>query len=386
MPPLPVEAVRADPSPPVPARSTAAAGAARVLVVSGSVGAGHDGAAEELAVRLRRAGVQADVRDLLAALPAPLPRLLRDGYRTTVDRAPAVFERLFGALEGQGPVRAAMLGVCGLASGGVAGWLAAARYDAVVSTYPLASQCLGGLRLRGLAPMPIVTYLTDPAAHRSWVHPAVDVHLTVTAATAAQGTRAYGVPMTAAGPLVPERFRRRPVPLRQERLRAELGLPQGRPVALLVAGSLGLGDVVTGAEHVADADLVPLVLCGRNEDLRRRVAAVPGAVALGWRDDVHELMALADVLVHNAGGLSFTEALVAGLPAVSYRCIPGHGQANAAVLRDAGLAPWARDREELRDALLRQTADGRTQRSLLDPVDAVLALLPAGRQPLAVSA
>lgn len=345
----------------------------RVLVVSGSVGAGHDGAANELAARLRAAGVQVDVRDFLDALPGPVPGLLRDGYALTVDKVPGVFTWLFRRLEDRGPVQALMLATCRLGAPTVHGWLAEGRYDVAVSTYPLASQCLGGLRDRGLAPVPLVTYLTDPAVHRSWVHPSVDLHLTVTAAAARQGTTSYGLSMVEAGPLVPARFSRRtPVAA----LRRELGLSPGRPVALLVAGSLGLGDVVTSAEHVAAAGLVPLVLCGRNAGLLARVRDVPGVVALGWRDDVHVLMQLADVLVHNAGGLSLTEALVAGLPAVTYRCIPGHGQANAAVLHDAGLAPWARDEQELAAALRDRLAAARTPPSVLDPADAVLALLP----------
>jgi len=85
------------------------------------------------------------------------------------------------------------------------------------------------------------------------------------------------------------------------------------------------------------------------------------------------------VLVHNAGGLSFTEALVAGLPAVTYRPIPGHGRANAAVLERFGLAPWPRSREELAAALHEHVRAGRTPRSLGDPADQVLALLPALR-------
>ncbi len=369
----------------VPAASARRRAAPRVLVVSGSVGAGHDGAANELAARLRAADVEVDVRDLLSVLPRPVPKVLREGYCLTVDRAPIVFERLFTALEDSGLARRAMLEVCRSGERGVGRWLAAGDYSAAVSTYPLASQVLGQLRRKGLAPMPLVTYLTDPAAHRSWIHPDIDVHLTVTAATAVRGAAEYGVAMAAAGALVPSRFAM-PVPARRVReLRTDLGLPDGQPVALLVAGSLGLGDVVSSAEHVRAAGLVPVVLCGRNDRVRGLVAAVPGAVALGWRDDVHELMAVADVLVHNAGGLSFTEALVAGLPAVSYRCIPGHGQANAAVLADAGIAPWAHTAAELATALHAQLAAGRQPAGLADPAEAVLALLPA-RQQLAASA
>ena len=358
-----------------------------MLVVSGSVGAGHDGAAHELAVRLRRTGVQVDVRDLLQVLPGPVSTVLRDGYRVTVDRVPVVFETLFRALEGSGSVRGAMLGVCRLGEAGVAAWLEQHEYDAVVSTYPLASQVLGALRDKGLAPMPLLTYLTDPAAHRSWLHGSVDQHLTVSRGTAEHGLADYGVPMTVAGPLVPERFDR-PCPRRRvHQLRAELGLALGAPVALLVAGSLGLGDLVPSVRHVADAGVVPVVLCGRNERLQARVARVPTAIALGWRDDVHELMELADVLVHNAGGLSFTEALVSGLPAVSYRCIPGHGRANAAVLDASGLAPWAHTPAELDEALWRQLGAGRRRAAQPDPTQIVLALLPSRLQPgLAVSA
>jgi UDP-N-acetylglucosamine:LPS N-acetylglucosamine transferase len=347
----------------------------RVLIVTGSVGAGHDGAARELAERLRASGVDADVRDYLTAVPRWFALLLRDGYSTTVAHVPAAFELLFARVERRGPVWRIMRALCALGDRTVAGWLASAPYDAVVSTYPMASQCLGGLRERGLCPAPLLTYLTDPAAHRSWVHPAVDQHVTVTEATAAQGRRDYDVPMTAVGPLVPARFTRPVPPAEVAALRSELGLADGRRVALIVAGSLGIGDVLPTVEDVAAGGLVPVVLCGRNAGLRSQVASVPGAVALGWRSDVHLLMRLADVLVHNAGGLSFTEAMVSGLPAVTYRPIPGHGRANAAALEDAGLAPWARTRGQLWAAMDRALRTGRRPVRLGDPTATVLALL-----------
>jgi UDP-N-acetylglucosamine:LPS N-acetylglucosamine transferase len=87
-------------------------------------------------------------------------------------------------------------------------------------------------------------------------------------------------------------------------------------------------------------------------------------------------MQLADVLVHNAGGLSFTEAMVAGLPAVTYRAIPGHGRANAAVLDRAGLAPWVRTPDELPEVLAKQAAAGRRPAALGDPTDTIVSLLP----------
>ncbi|MBA2323262.1 MAG: glycosyltransferase, partial [Pseudonocardiales bacterium] len=107
-----------------------------------------------------------------------------------------------------------------------------------------------------------------------------------------------------------------------------------------------------------------------------------GVLALGWRDDVPDLMAVADVLVHNAGGLTLTEALTAGLPAITFRPIPGHGTANAATLAEAGLAPWPKDHAELA-ATVREHATLRRDPSAVvretDAAQVVVGLL-AGRE------
>ena len=366
-------ALQAPPRPPLPYSG------ARVLIVSGSVGAGHDGAAAELAARLGAAGATVTVRDFLAAVPPSAATLLREGYSASVGHVPVAFELLFRRLEHRGLLWRAEQLICRSGERAVLAWLAVDRPDVVVSTYPLAAQCLGELRAGGRLPVPLITYLTDPAVHRSWVHPAADLHLTVTAATAVQGEADYGLPMTVAGPLVPARFSARPDPAGLAALRAEFDLPVTRPVALLVAGSLGLGSVVPTARDVADAGLVPLVLCGRNAGLRARLAGMPGVRAVGWRSDVHALMQLADVLVQNAGGLSFTEALVAGLPAVTYRPIPGHGRANARVLDRAGLARLAHTPAELAAALHAALRDRRAPVVQPDPADVVLDTLGSAR-------
>ena len=349
----------------------AVAGASRVLIVSGSVGAGHDGAAYELAARLERAGVEVAVRDFLDAVPRPVARVLREGYVMAIERMPLAFEVLFRGLERRGVLWGAEQLVCSRAARTVAGWVDEFGPDLVVSTYPPASQTIGALRADGTRPGPAYSYLTDPAVHISWLHPAVDRHLTVTAATANHGAAAYGVTFDVAGPLVPARFSQRLPAAERAALRRELSARADRPLAVLVGGSLGLGDVRTTVDDVVAAGVDAVVLCGRNETLRRSLAR-PGVVALGWRDDVHRLLQAADVLVQNAGGLSFTESMVAGLPAVTYRPIPGHGRANAAVLDDAGLAPWARDRAELAHHLHAQVARGRIERVFDDPADLLI--------------
>ncbi|MBW0106644.1 glycosyltransferase, partial [Pseudonocardia sp. KRD291] len=346
-----------------------------------TVGQGHEGAARELARRLTASGTEVAVHDYLDAVAPPARRVLRDLYAPTVQHAPAVFDGVFRALERPGAVRRVTDGICAGAGATVARWAAGA--DVVVSTYPLAGQTLGALRRSGAMPATTITYLTDPAAHALWCHPDVDVHLTVTRATASDAAR-YGVHATAAGPLCAPGFGRGGD---GARLRARLWLPRDVPVVLLSAGSLGMGDVPrTIADILCHPTARVLVLCGRNAVLRRRLRGHPRVVALGWRDDVPDLMAAADVLVHNAGGLAVSEAIVAGLPTVTYLPIPGHGRANARVLQDAGLAPWPRDPDALAAAIDRVRPDpglrpgGRGPVALpwpagADPADAVRAAL-----------
>lgn len=361
----------------------AAGAAARVLVISGSVGAGHDGAADELISRLAKLGVATDRRDYLDALPRVCRYVLRDGYRLSIGYAPAFFDWLFTSIERAGWVQRVTLGLCRVAQRHVRRW--AGDHDVVVSTYMLASQTLGQLKEAGSVDATVVTFLTDPAVHRLWVHPAVEHHVTVTEATARMGHLVYRTPMRAVGGLVSERFAHRPDPAHRQRLRAELGLSPDGLVALLATGSLGMGDVPNVVRAISSSGVAEVVvLCGRNDRLRKQLSLEPGVVALGWRDDVPDLMAAADVLVHNAGGLSLTEALTAGLPAVTYRPIPGHGIANSEVLADAGLAPWPQDEAEL-VAAIRQQAASRGDPSHVvrspDTAAVVLSLLAERAQP-----
>jgi hypothetical protein len=142
------------------------------------------------------------------------------------------------------------------------------------------------------------------------------------------------------------------------RAREHFGLPLDERLALLVAGSWGVGDVErTAAEIVATGVATPVIVCGRNEALRDRLARAGLGRPLGWVSQMPELMGAVDVLVENAGGLTSIEAMASGLPVASYRPIPGHGRANAAALHAAGVSTWIRRPGELGPVLV-ELVDG----------------------------
>jgi UDP-N-acetylglucosamine:LPS N-acetylglucosamine transferase len=321
-------------------------GARQIAVVSARVGAGHDGAAAELTRRLRDAGYEVERRDFLDLLPARTGVVLSSAYHLLLKVTPGGYQRIYEATERAGRpgllVRALFRAAHGRALDAVP-----ERADAVVCTYPGASQVYGALRRRGRLDVPVVTYLTDFSVHGLWVADGVDAHLAAHAVPAAQAHARGAAGVRVVAPVVDPRFHPAGEGER-EQARLRFLLPPQPRLALLVAGSWGVGEVRQAALDVAaSGQAVPVVVCGRNERLAERLREEGFEYVFGWVDDMPTLMRAVDVLVQNAGGLSSLEAFASGLPVLSYRCIPGHGQTNAAALEEAGLAPWVQDRAEL---------------------------------------
>jgi processive 1,2-diacylglycerol beta-glucosyltransferase len=328
-----------------------------VLIVSASMGAGHDGAARELKRRLENDGHCATTVDFLDAVPARCGVLVRLGYEWQLKLAPWAYEatyRMWFALPFMTAPLIALIGL--LTSRRLRRWVTETDADIVVSTYPLGSLAFGRLRKRGRIGVPVVTFVTDFAVHPLWTHPGVDLHLTVHPQAAAAVRARTGGRASAPGPLVPKKF----TDLRPDRTsaRARLGLPPYAPVVLLVAGSWGVGDIEQTFDDVAATGrYLPLAVCGNNERLRRRLAAKRTGVVFGWTDEMPSLMAAADVLVENAGGLTCMEAFAVGLPVLTYRAIAGHGRGNAQDMAKAGVAAYVGPSSDLDQALTTATSD-----------------------------
>jgi hypothetical protein len=190
--------------------------------------------------------------------------------------------------------------------------------------------------------------------------------------------------------MVPERFHA-DLPDRAT-ARQSLGLDNDEQLVLVVAGAWGIGDVSKTFDKILDSGrYTPLAVCGNNEQLRKRLLTRDGGHVLGWTDEMPTLMAAADALVQNAGGLTCMEAFAAGLPVVSFEAIAGHGIDNAEQMADAGVAAYAAHEDELFPAIDRatslagraMTAKGRAMFAS-DPADDVVALAAAAApQPVA---
>ncbi|GIH16387.1 UDP-glucose 4-epimerase GalE [Rugosimonospora africana] len=323
---------------------------ARIQIISASIGAGHDGAARELAGRLTERGFQVESMDLISVFPGWLGPLLRGMYRRMLTRRPRLYDSLFRiacTFNGAAPITRALLRPMRRRL------LRRLPPDAgaVVSTFPLGAQILGPLRLSGRLTVPAVTYLTDFGVHPIWISPGVDLHCAAHEVTRAQA-RAHGAgDIRVVGRLVSPLYRPA-TPEEKRRARERLGLPVSGRYALLVAGSWGVGELVeTAAEVAGSGAAVPVVVCGNNAEMCRAARQQGVGYVYGWVEDMLAMLQAVDVLVENAGGLSALEAMACGVPVATYRAIPGHGTQNAEAMVEAGVTHWIHDRESLGPSL-----------------------------------
>jgi UDP-N-acetylglucosamine:LPS N-acetylglucosamine transferase len=308
----------------------------RVVVISASFGAGHDGAAAELTRRLETLGCTVERHDFVELLPRGAGAMLRNLYRRQLTMVPSSWGWLM-TLESRGGVASRTSQLTAVADNAIRAAIGPEPALAI-STYPLASQVLGRLRRRGRLAAPAVTYLTDMSVHRLWIAEGIDVHLALHDEPARRAKALGASDVRTVAPAVAPAFTS-PGSGRDD-------LPDN--AALIVAGAWGVGEIErTSREIAASGVAVPVVACGRNEALRRRLQRSRHAIALGWTDDMAALMRACRVVVQNAGGLSSLEALSLGVPVVSYRCLPGHGRSNVDALDKAGWAMWIRTPEEL---------------------------------------
>jgi processive 1,2-diacylglycerol beta-glucosyltransferase len=228
--------------------------------------------------------------------------------------------------------------------------------DVIVSVYPVTTEVLGHLRRSGRLQVPVCAAITDLAMMHYWASPGIDLHL-ITHRETEPEVRLVAGPETevcAVHGLTRAEFISPFDPVQSRQL---LGLPADGKVVLVSGGGWGVGDLSVGIETALALDSVTAVvcLCGRNDELRERLAVQFAGDsrfrAEGFTEQIADWLAAGDALIHSTGGLTVLEARMRGCPTISFGWGRGHIRANNAAFRRFGLAEVAGSQDELREAL-----------------------------------
>ena len=330
----------------------------RCVILTASIGAGHDLPAEVLREELSERGAEVEVLDSLALAGGFVERSITSASFET-PLANRLYDLEVRLLHEVAFTRraAGRLGEL-LAGPKVLETLAERRADVVVSTYPGSTEVIGRLRQRGRLSIPAVAAITDLAALTFWAHPGCDLHL-VTQAEAIPEVRAIAGSRTEVLHVRGLDDPRFADPPSREAARRALELPDG-PVVVVSGGGWAVGDLGGAAEEALAVGAFAIVLCGSRDDVRAQLAARFAAEervrVLGFTDRMPDFLAAADVLIHSTAGLTVLEAWIRGCRPISYGWGVAHVRLNNEAFKRFGIADVVPDRAALRPALERALA------------------------------
>jgi processive 1,2-diacylglycerol beta-glucosyltransferase len=181
--------------------------------------------------------------------------------------------------------------------------------------------------------------VTDFAVHAFWIHKNIEAYAVATpemrSTLTARGISRERIIVSG----IPVRGEFAHVERDRDALRERLGLPLDRSTVLLMGGGLGIGPL-EAMMHALDRVRTPLcalAIVGRSARSEQRVLEYAHRVGYPVRvvrfvNNVHDYMHASDVLITKPGGLTSAEALVARVPMVLFKPLPGQEERNTRYL------------------------------------------------------
>ena len=325
--------------------------AARVLVLSASVGAGHMRAAEavEQALIATLPGATVKNVDVLELTNAAFRQVYGKAYLDLVNRMPYVLGYFYDLMDqpsSSGRNRGDRLrqAVERLNLRSFIRFLKAEPWDLVINTHFLPAAIIATLRAKNETTQKHVTVTTDFETHRLWVNQPCEHYFTATK-EGSKYLQHWGVPpsdISVTGIPIHPIFSS---PKDRTAILAKHGLAGDRPIILQLSGGFGVGPIakITRGLLELDKPVELVVISGKNEAVKAELEALPASSRhrvhiLGFTKEIDELMAVADLVVSKPGGLTTSETLARGAVMVIVNPIPGQETRNSDYLLESGAA------------------------------------------------
>ena len=319
-----------------------------VLLLSAPIGSGHRLAAEALREALSE---QADVEVVHGNVFDFFPHFLGSTFLRTYLWILGCCPWLYELAYKWGNKQSGSLWLRGLINRSLAllgsSYLQRVRPDAVIATHatPAGIMCYYKEKHPGIF---LGAVVTDFTVHKWWLCNGVDAYFVADARlkekiTVPMQVQAFGIPLR-------QDFRRFDS-FDYDACRKQYGWTSEERVCLVMGGGEGLlpmEEILLALQKKSIAGLRLVAITGNNakleQKLRERFGVAAGAreqnVAgsatpieiYGFRQDVPQLLAGADMIIAKAGGLTCAEVLATGLELFIYKPLPGQERGNAAFL------------------------------------------------------
>ena len=224
--------------------------------------------------------------------------------------------------------------------------------DAVIATHFLVPSIAGILKKKGLK-SELSAVVTDYGPHSYWLSGSIDIYFA--------GSERVRTELIRKG-IKPEKIRVTGIPTgsefharqNEDALRKKYGLDEARKTVFIMSGGFGVGPVgkMLKAMNSCKSKVQVIAVCGHNKELYGQLESIASSLnyplkLFAFTDKVAELMAVSDVMITKAGGISVTEAMDSSLPMILFGSIPGQETWNERFLSENGAAVIAKSIEDI---------------------------------------
>lgn len=325
------------------------------LIVTASIGSGHNRAAEAIAseIKIKYPNAQIHTVDFMSTKTAYLNGFLKEAYLKMLNLVPDMYDFLYSFTSGK--VRGfSVQSLLALAmKNDMENLIDRYQADVVVCTHPFPCAAAAYLKKSKQADIVLAGVITDFAVHQLWVYHEVDLYFVANEQIKKElmlrgivnwKINDTGIPISSSFSAKYD----------SAELLEKLKLDGEQPVFLIMGGGLGLGGVKATLDCLEKINtaIQILVVTGENpslwSELKKQSAHSKHKVQVwGFSNNVQELMAVSDLLISKPGALTISEALAMELPMLLNEPIPGQEKENAAYVEKTGAAIWLKDRANL---------------------------------------
>ena len=338
-----------------------------ILVVTASMGSGHNKAANAVAEAIKRKYPvnKINVIDFMSTETAYFNSLVKDIYLKMLDHTPSVYEFFYKFTSDSTKGSTIQSVFAHAMKKDMRELIKKYEADMVICTHPFPCAAASYLKQTGEINIPLITVMTDFCVHQFLLYKNIDIYFTANdllkKEMVNQGLLEERIFVT--GIPVGYNFR---VDYNRDDLLAKFKLEKDKPVALIMGGGLGLGGVKNALCQLErlKKDIQILVITGANVALWSEMNEYAQhskhkIFVWGYSHNIQEFMSVATFLISKPGALTISEALTRELPMILHDPIPGPEVDNAKFVSDNGAAIWVKHQDTL-DAVVREVLSDAT--------------------------
>lgn len=317
----------------------------KVLILTISAGHGHNQTASAIAESLKSKGVECIVLDAYKYINRFLSDSVEKGYLLSTKYTPIVYGRAYRLAEMKEKKRRNKFFNVGRFANNVMGkkllkYIEDYNPDVVISTHIFAAITMTNFSVK-VPDIINIGIITDFTIHPFWEDTELDYYVTATPLLNYQCEK-KGIELDKILPFGIPIHKKFSTSISKIEARRLLGIDD-KPTIMVMMGSMGYGNVrrIVSKIDVLNLDFQILCICGRNERARRSVDKLccrHKVYNFGFVDNVDVMMDASDFMITKPGGLSMSESLAKGIPAILVNPIPGQEDRNLEFLLNNGLA------------------------------------------------